>query len=74
MIYTITKITSEVVEFSNSYETVKVPKKEIDYFAYIKENDTFEIDGEFRVPYSISQERRTDIIEHHADEARNGNI
>ena len=74
MLYTITKITSEVVEFSNRFETVKVPKKEIDYFACIKENDTFEIDGEFKVPYSISQERRNDINEHHAEEARCGNI
>jgi len=45
----------------------------IDPHAYLNNGSTFDIeDG--GLPYSISLARRRDIREHHAEEARCGNI
>ena len=73
MLYTITKITTEKVEFSNEFETISVPKRTIDLFAYLTVGKEIELeDG--KIPYSISARRRADIRAHHAEEARNGNL
>jgi hypothetical protein len=75
MLYKITEINEETVTFESDTETHIIPQTHIDVFAHLKLDSEVELtfnNGE--VPYSISRQRRYDIREHHAEEARCGNL
>jgi len=73
MLYTITKITSEKIEFSNNFETISISQREINPFAHLAIDDKIELtDG--KIPYRYSYASRQGVRKHRAEEARNSNI
>jgi len=76
MKYIVTEITEQSLRLENLQdrsETLTFPMSSIDPFAHLNKGGTFEITNR-DLPYCISLQRRRDIREHHAEEARNGDI
>jgi len=78
MLYTITEITDKEIILKNNKRVHTLQKEAIDPFAKLEVGTQIEINGDEyvnnEIPYSISLRRRMDIREHHAEEARNGDI
>ena len=72
MTYIIDNITDRYIQLRDKNNlTLELPITMFDKFS-IRLDDTIEL--EIKIPYDVSRQRRMDINEHHAEEARNGDI
>ena len=75
MLLTVKEITKTITVFSDGETEVRIDNDQIDKFAYLTVGREIEFaSASNEVPYSISSQRRADIREHHAEEARCGNL
>jgi len=69
--YTVKKILARHVVLARKKDVIRIQKDKFD-LSYVAVGDTVNL--KIEIPYGISSQRRRDILDHHAEEARNGDI